>query len=160
MRIRVAGLLLVLLSACAPVAEPAWPPPAAASAAGDAPLRIVVVHWKVKPGREQEFLDYWSQRAAVQDRSGLVAEFLSGVEDRDKYPWINWRSLDPRWTSYFNVGLWRDAAAFQEQVGRFIDNARPPLDFEADRRERVLVEPRRWRVGASGLPAADPPGVR
>ena len=165
MRIRAVGGLLLLLSACAPTAGPmpASPPVAVAEAVvarEQGPLRLVIVHWKIKPGREAEFLTYWSERARVADRAGLVGEFLSGVEDRATYPWMTMASLDRRWTSYFNVGLWRDAAAFQEQIGRFIDIARPPLDFEAERRERVLLAAERWRRGTWQLPADDPPGVR
>lgn len=61
--------------------------------------RIVVVEWKIKKGREAEFLDYWSTRSTIPDRSGLIGEFLSGVEDRDRFPWINW-TLDDRWTTF------------------------------------------------------------
>lgn len=124
-----------------------------------APLRVIVVHWKIKPEREAEFLDYWATRASVADRSGLVGEFLSSVADRAQHPWINLQALSPRWASFFNVGLWRDAAAFQDQIGRYIDNTQPPFDFEAERRERVFLVPERWRTGHSALPAADPPGV-
>lgn len=122
-------------------------------------VRLVVVHWKVKPGREAEFLGYWSTRAAIEDRAGLICEFLCSVEDRGRFPWITSRALDPRWTSFFNVGLWRDTAAFQDQIGRHIDDARPSLDFEAERRERVFLSPERWRLGRSALPASDAPGV-
>ncbi len=125
-----------------------------------APLRIVVVHWKIKPGREAEFLEYWGTRSVVEDRSGLVGEYLSSVEDRERAPWITWQSLNPAYTSYFNVGLWRDVDAFQDQIGKFIDNSRPPLPFEAERRERIFLVPERWRAGRSPLPAADPPGVK
>jgi hypothetical protein len=121
--------------------------------------RIVVVEWKIKKGREAEFLDYWSTRSTIPDRSGLIGEFLSGVEDRDRFPWINW-SLDDRWTTFYNVGLWRDSLDFEGQVGRFIDNSRPPQDFEAARRTRVFLAPERWRVGATALPVSDPQGVR
>lgn len=137
-------------------------PRAAASRSPPRPggdVRLVVVHWKIKSGRESEFLDHWSTRAAVKNRAGLLCEFLCSVEDRGRFPWITSRTLDPRWTSFFNVGLWRDAAAFQDQIGRHIDDARPPLDFEAERRERVFLSPERWRLGRSPLPASDAPGV-
>ena len=62
-------------------------------------LRIVVVHWKIKPGRKSEFLDYWSTRFIVGDRSGLVNEYLSSVEDRGRAPWITWQILRPEYTS-------------------------------------------------------------
>ncbi|MFC0389019.1 hypothetical protein [Muricoccus vinaceus] len=123
-------------------------------------MRIIVVHWKIRHGMEDQFLHYWSTRALVADRSGLVAEFLSSPADRQRLPWIIWSGLDPRWTSFYNVGLWRDEAAFQDQIGRFINNSRPPLTFEAAPRERVLLTPERWRVGASPLLAADAVGVQ
>lgn len=143
-----------VLSGVAPRAGAAMAP-----SPSSADMRLVVVHWKVKPGREAEFLDYWSTRATIEDRAGLLGEFLCSVEDRGRFPWITFQALDPRWTSFFNVGMWRDAAAFQDQIGRHIDDARPPLDFEAERRERVFLAPERWRLGRSALPGSDPPGV-
>lgn len=137
---------------------PAGPPNAFAPSPGLS-TRIVLVEWRIKKGREQEFLDYWSTRATVADRSGLVGEFLSRVEDRTQFPWMVW-NLDPRWTTYVNVGIWRSGADFQEQIGRFIDNSRPPLAFEAQRRRRVLVAPERWRTGATPLPFFSHPDVR
>ena len=84
---------------------------------------------------------------------------MSGIEDRDRFPWINW-TLDDRWTTYYNVGLWRDSLDFESQIGKFIDNSRPPQDFEAARRTRVFLAPERWRIGATALPTSDPVGVR
>ncbi len=135
------------------VTQPAEAPPTA-------PLRIVVVHWKIKPGHEAEFLDYWGTRSVVEDRSGLVGEYLSSIESRERAPWITWQTLNPAYTSYFNVGIWRDVEAFQSQIGRFIDNSRPPLPFEAERRERIFLVPERWRAGRTPLPTVDPPGVK
>ena len=158
--------LTLFLASCAPeqnvpITAPAAMPPAAVSVAGEqTPVRIIVVHWKIRKGMEQRFLEYWSGQARVENRSGLISEYLSSVADAERFGWINWRSLDPAWTSFFNVGLWRDEDAFQDQIGRFINNSRPPLEFEAERRERVFLAPQRWRVGQSALPAADPPGVR
>jgi hypothetical protein len=129
-------------------------------APGDASLmRIVVVEWRIKKGSEQEFLEYWSERSTIPDRSGLIGEFLSRVEDRSQYPWMIW-DLDERWTTFINIGFWRGGADFQEQVGRFIDNTRPPLAFEAERRRRLLVAPERWRMGGAPLPATDHQRVR
>lgn len=124
------------------------------------PPQIVIVHWKIKPGREAEFLDYWSTRSVIGDRSGLVGEYLSSVANRDRAPWINWQNLSLKYTSYFNVGVWRDVDAFQEQIGQFIDNDRPSLPFEAERRERVLLNPETWRIGRSTPPTTDAPGVK
>jgi hypothetical protein len=117
--------------------------------------RIVVVEWKIKKGRECDFLNYWATRSTIPNRAGLIGEFLSEVDPK---PWINW-SLDEGWTTYYNVGIWRDAAAFEDQIGKHIDNSRPPLEFEAGKRARVFLAPERWRVGATTLPVADPAGV-
>ena len=158
-------LLLALVSAPVALAEFTVAPKPEVSVEPSAlsrpiSLRIVVVHWKIKPGREIEFLDYWSTRSVVGDRSGLVGEYLSSVEDRGLAPWITWQTLSPEYTSYFNVGVWRDLDAFQDQIGRHIDNSRPSLPFEAERRERVLLAPAAWRVGRSILPTRDAPGVK
>ncbi|HZH51994.1 MAG TPA: hypothetical protein VEZ16_08950 [Microvirga sp.] len=152
---------LALVPAPAPAQEaPARPQPRTEAAAADATkARMVVVEWRIKKGREAEFLEYWSTRSTIPDRSGLIGEFLNRVEDRGQYPWMVWE-FDPRWTTFINVGFWREGADFQEQIGRFIDNSRPPMDFEADRRRRVFMAPERWRIGETPFPAADHPAVR
>jgi hypothetical protein len=118
--------------------------------------RIILVEWRIKKGRENEFLEYWSKCLKVPDRSGLVAEFLSQAESREQYPWITWQFGDG-WTTFITTGLWREAADFQRNFGAFIDDSKPLLDFEAQRRRRVLLAPARWRVGGASLPAADHP---
>lgn len=117
--------------------------------------RIVVVEWKIKKGRENDFLDHWSTRSTVPNRAGLIGEFLSEVEFQ---PWLQ-RTFDSRWTTFYNIGIWRDASAFEDQIGQYIDNSRPPLDFEAAQRSRVFLAPERWRVGAADLPVSDAAGV-
>ncbi len=121
--------------------------------------RIVAVEWRIKKGQENEFLEYWSTRATIPDRSGLVAEFLNRVESREQFPWMVWE-FNEGWTTFVNVGIWREGADFQQQIGRFIDNSRPPLAFEADRRRRVFMAPERWRIGNSPLLKEDHPAVR
>jgi len=121
--------------------------------------RIVMVEWRIKKGREDEFLEYWSSQATIADRSGLIGEFLSRVEDEKQYPWMVW-DLDPTWTTFVNVGFWRNGDDFQQQIGRFINNEKPPLAFEAQKRRRVFVAPERWRIGATPLVTSDHPRVR
>ena len=143
------------------VGDPSSPGAAAAQdIEGATQVRLVVVHWKIKQGQEQEFLDYWAQRSPVADRSGLVGEFLSSVEDRDRFPWINMQAVSANYTSFFNIGIWKNSAAFQAQIGKYIDTSRPPLPFEAERRERVFLQPERWRIGGSALSLSDQPGVK
>ena len=122
-----------------------------APASDTALMRIVLVEWRITKGDEEQFLDYWSRRQPISDRSGLIGEFLSRIESPEQYPWITWE-LDERWTTFVNVGLWREAADFEEQIGRHLDDTRPPMAFEAERRRRILVAPERWRLGGTCLP--------
>jgi hypothetical protein len=121
--------------------------------------RIVAVEWRIKKGQENEFLEYWSTRSTIPDRSGLVAEFLNRVESREQFPWMVWE-FNEGWTTFINIGIWREGADFQQQIGRFIDNSRPPLAFEADRRRRVFMAPERWRIGNTPLLKEDHLAVR
>ena len=142
------------LPAPAPQVEQAPAPAAAAT-----PMRIVAVEWRIKKGQENEFLEYWSTRATIPDRSGLVAEFLNRVESREQFPWMVWE-FNESWTTFINIGIWREGADFQQQIGRFIDNSRPPLAFEADKRRRVFLAPERWRIGNTPLLKEDHAAVR
>ena len=168
------GLLLaapLAAQSVAPVqpAAPLAPPssivvPAIAAAPDASPLsteaRIVVVEWKIKKGQEQEFREYWAKKSTIPDRSGLIAEFLSGEEDRGRFPWINWAATkSDEYTVFYNVGIWRRADDFMGQIGKYIDNNRPPMAFEAGRRSRVFLQPLEWRIGQSQLPAKDAEGV-
>lgn len=157
----VAAAVPVQTLAAAPAAEPtAAAAPLAGPLSTDA--RIVVVEWKIKKGHEQEFLDYWAKKSTIPDRSGLIAEFLSGQESRDRFPWINWVSAseDEDATTYYNIGIWRRADDFMGQIGKYIDNNRPPMPFEAAHRHRVFLQPLEWRVGMSSLPTQDRDGVK
>ena len=117
-------------------------------------MRIVLVEWRIIKGQENLFMDYWSRREVIDDRSGLIGEFLSRVEDRATFSWITC-DLSPDWTCFVNVGLWRDADAFQAQIGWRLDDKRPKLPFEFERRRRTFLGPQRWRFGDSELPVTE-----
>ena len=51
---------------------------------------IVVIKWSIKPDRTHDFRKHWAPEAQVQDRRGLVGEFLSEVGSQDDYPYITW----------------------------------------------------------------------
>ncbi len=149
---------------------PATPPAAAVSApqsvdATGKPLstdaRIVVVEWKIKKGHEQEFLDYWATKSTIPDRTGLIAEFMSGEESRQQFPWINWAATESGdFTVFYNIGIWRKADDFMGQIGKYIDNNRPPMAFEAEHRHRIFLAPVKWRIGQASMPAKDAEGVK
>ncbi len=121
--------------------------------------RIVVVEWRIKTGRENEFLEHWSIRSTIPDRSGLIHEFLSRVESREQFPWRVW-DLNAAWSTYINVGFWRSTADFQQQLGWLIDDTKPLLAFEAQPRQRMCLAPERWRIGHAPLLMTDHPAVR
>ena len=126
---------------------------------GSTATRIVAVEWRIRKGQENEFLEYWSTRFIIPDRSGLVAEFLNRVESREQFPWMV-GEFNENCPTFINIGIWREGADFQQQIGRFIDNSRPPLAFETDRRRRVFMAPERWRIGSTPLLKDDHPLVR
>ncbi|MDE0008940.1 MAG: hypothetical protein OXS50_11740, partial [Gammaproteobacteria bacterium] len=109
-----------------------------------------------------DFREFWAQEAQVQDRLGLIAEFLSEVGSKEDYPYITW-TLDDQAAEpsqmYVNVGIWTDPDAFRDQIARYFNDDGPIRDFEAARRVRTVLMPKWWRIGDASLPAADSTGV-
>jgi heme-degrading monooxygenase HmoA len=46
-------------------------------------ISIVLIHWKIKKGREPEFEQAWKTKFLIENRDGLIGEYLSKVERRD-----------------------------------------------------------------------------
>ena len=118
---------------------------------------IALIHWKIKPDMVDAFLDFWCNEAVVQDREGLIGEFLSAPCDMSELPWITWdlAASDGAYRSFVNVGLWRDAEDFQDQIGKYFNRDAAPKAFEYERRRRTILRPQCWRIGESGLPVQD-----
>ena len=124
---------------------------------------IVLIHWRIKPTKKDidEFLEFWRKTAIVEDRSGMVGEFLSTLESPQKLPYITW-NLDDKpesYTSFINVGFWQDEEAFSEQIARYFDDTKPIKSFEEVRRVRTVLRPKCWRIGDRALPHHDSGGV-
>ena len=122
---------------------------------------IALIHWKIEPDRVEEFLEFWQKKAVVQDRSGLVGEFLSEVGDAGEFPWVTWDLADREgvYRSYVNVGLWRNADDFHHQIARYFNDDTAPESFESERRVRAILRPLHWRVGYAELPIQDSGGT-
>ena len=125
---------------------------------------IVLIKWKIKNNQQQidDFLKFWRQEATIQDRKGLVGEFLSEIGSKEKYKYITWEFERPKgdtYTIFVNVGIWADPTAFFEQVGKYFDDEKPLQPFEAERRVRTVLEPKCWRIGDAPLPVHDSGGV-
>ncbi len=122
---------------------------------------IVVIHWKIKPEMVSEFLDFWRTSAIVNDRKGLVGEFLSEEHSAAEFDWITWpmTGCEGRYRSFVNVGYWNSGHEFQAQVEQYFDSSEGPRVFEAEPRLRTALKPKYWRMGESRLPTRDSRGV-
>lgn len=132
---------------------------------------IIMVHWLIKKGfsHEQKFKETW-EKMTIQPNTGLYREMLTTVE-LDSDPKFNTFSLtDEAYTTFINIGIWKDLASFDEAVGKYImaPERRAPLakpdtemnaiylqDFEFKLRERVILSKVLDRKGALEFPEAD-----
>ena len=130
-------------------------------------LSIVLIHWKIKKGREAEFEGKWKTEFTVKNRQGLIGEYLSRVEERGSaYPYITWPiacdnlAHEERCTHYINVGIWDSHQRFFDEVGHNMKDDKDISDFEIERRRRVAITPKEWRRGPEILPDGDSPGTK
>jgi hypothetical protein len=121
-------------------------------------MEIVIIHWRIKPGvnNSDMFLADWSRKFKLDKRSNLVAEFLSGPLTKDEVD-FDCKTFDesPDYTSFFTVGLWRDAASFKADVYDRIAKDRKLEDYEYGCPERMVLRPLNWRRGELTLPESD-----
>lgn len=126
---------------------------------------IALIHWRIRPDQKNvdAFLEHWRTRNTIDDRSGLIAEFLSDSLTMKDHPYITWH-LDAEslgnFRSYVTVGIWADEEAFKTQIARYFNDEKPILDFEKYRRRRVVFRPIERRIGAVPLPSTDTVGVQ
>jgi hypothetical protein len=127
-------------------------------------MHVVLVHWRIKPDQQniQAFLKHWREENKIEDRSGLVAEFLSESISPKDFPDTTWH-LDPEnlgdHKSFVNVALWREAKDFDEQIARHYNDKKEMKSFEKYRRRRVVAEAGDWRIGQFPLAKRDSKGV-
>lgn len=122
---------------------------------------IVLIHWKIKPDLVDKFLKYWRTKVVVQDRKGLIGEFLSEACHTSEFSWITWdlTGCEGVYRSFINVGMWDNAEDFREQIGKYFEGKAQPKDFEYEMRTRTVLRPTCWRIGDSSLPLHDSGGT-
>lgn len=124
---------------------------------------IVLIHWKIKPEPKMVdmFLDFWRTKAVVDDRRGLIGEFLSEAHSTAEYSWITWQltGCEGKYRSFINVGYWNSAAEFHKEIGRYFKPQSELEEFEGEPRVRTVLKPKCWRMGDSTLPIHDSGGV-
>ena len=68
-------------------------------------MEIVFVHWNIVKGREEEFKQYWKSGLPVNDRTGLVGEFLSQPSGHGKYDWVRGICVLPMSQQYHSTSV-------------------------------------------------------
>lgn len=123
---------------------------------------IALIHWRIKLDGVDAFLKHWRENNRIEDRAGLIAEFLSDSLKPSDFPFITWH-LDEQslgnFRSFVTVGIWADGGAFAHQISQYFNDDRPMLDFEQFRRRRVVFNPVEWRIGEAAMPVGDTAGV-
>jgi len=117
-------------------------------------MKITLVYWQIWRDMEEEFLRYWEHKLPLEEKTGLVGEFLSRVvEPHGEFDW-QLGSARRDVVTYLNVGVWRDEESFARAVlrdERWLTERRPdpakPQPFEACPRTRLVAEPRLRRSG-------------
>lgn len=124
---------------------------------------IVLIHWKIKPDRVKEFLAFWKKGLIIEDRSGLICEYLCEAAKIKTPLWVTWdlgpKAEEGEFKSYVNVGLWEDENAFHEQVGKNFNECKPLEEFEAYRRVRTVLYREHHRKGEANPPVESSDGV-
>lgn len=134
---------------------------------------VIMVHWLIKKGieNEQAFEEMWKQMT-IQPNTGLYREVLTQPVEAQDGKFNTFSITDKAYTTYINIGIWKDLASFDAAVGRYIQapERRKPLggsfkdkemlasyqhDFEFKIRERVILKKLWDRKGALEFPAAD-----
>src|SRR3954454_16271424 len=108
---------------------------------GFMPVDIVVILWKIKAGADnrQAFFKHWAETLKIDDRTGLVGEFLSrplSAEEAGPEFSIFGADASPEYEIYFNVGIWDTLDDFRTQVlDKYVggDAAYKPFLFEPPR---------------------------
>lgn len=121
-------------------------------------MDIVIIHWRIRPGisNSHMFVADWSRKFKLDKRSNLVAEFLSKPLTHQEVH-FDCKTFDqsPSYTSFFNVGMWKDAASFKTDVYDRITKDRSLESYEYDYPERMVLRPLNWRRGDLALPDTD-----
>ncbi len=84
---------------------------------------VILVHWLIKKGREEEFKVRWKERMTVPSGSGLYREILTRLDPDPKGqssdPKFHTFSLgDPFYSTFINIGIWESVEHFDEAVGK------------------------------------------
>ena len=120
---------------------------------------IVLIHWRIKPskGHVSRFQEWWKLEATINNKANLVGESLSAPMPASNFKFavddLSRDGEEAEYRHFINVGLWKDWRSFEAEVGHNFNDNNQPMDFEAARRTRTILEPQEWRIGTSDLPS-------
>lgn len=119
---------------------------------------LVLIYWRIKPTDKDiaDFKNWWKTEAKISDEGNLIGEFLSEPLPASQFNFavndLPAHDGEPPHKAFVNVGMWKDLESFHAQVGHNFRDDKPPMDFEAVRRTRTILEPGDWRRGQWQLP--------
>jgi len=98
---------------------------------------VILVHWQIRLGSEQKFIRYW-KRLKLSPQAGFYREILTQVvrSGKDKLNTFNLSS--PNYSTFINVGIWKNVKAFEEAVGQYIPEPKRASVEKNGKKKRVL----------------------
>lgn len=127
---------------------------------------VILVHWLIRAGFEDRFVNRW-RAMTVNEHAGLYREVLTRLDKsgNQEGKFHTFSVGDPFYSTFINIGVWKDLPSFDRAIGRYIPDVRVVEkdgrriqtmeleEFEFKLRERVVLEV----IGSRGgdLPAAD-----
>ena len=125
-------------------------------------MKIILIRWFIKPGKEDDFFAFWKEVAKINNRDGFAFEFLSEPFEGDEEKLKTWDLSEVGVKTFVNVGVWETMAAFEREIGKYIEDEKPPRKWEERRPERIMIEPLHYRVNLPSkfLPDEDSIGVK
>jgi len=98
---------------------------------------VVLVHWLIRPGKEEDFKARWEQMI-IGANEGLYREILTELDREPANPKFHTFSLgDPFYSTFINIGVWESVDHFDRAVGKYIPEAEI---VEKDGRQKYSIE--------------------
>jgi hypothetical protein len=90
---------------------------------------VIMVHWLIKKGIENEeaFEAAW-RKMTIHPNTGLYREMLTRPVEAEDPKFNTFSITDKAYTTYINIGIWKDIKSFDAAVGKYIqppENANP-----------------------------------
>jgi hypothetical protein len=110
---------------------------------------IILVHWLIKKGCEDEFVLFWETQMKIAINQGLYRETLTAVDDKEEDLKFHTFPIEsPHYSTFINIGMWNSLEDFDREVGQYIPKTKNSEDgqtitlknFEFKMRERIVLK--------------------